>query len=389
MTDSIEIRRNVKLATGIGVVAFLLALGFALRGGGAIVPAVLLFLVAAAQLWSAWDGRTPLAVIDERGARLRLGSFWLGLPWTDVDEVEHLPRYADQWWRDGRLALLVHDEESVVDGLPRFARFLANASDRLYGVPFALPLGLSTRVRGAEGDLTDVLVDLVRDDATVVEIGVDGDDLAPVDTEFVDDFGTSSRPEPTVPVRVSTPSSLSNPDWRAAEPVEPTVVVPVVGLRLSVARSKMGYSVEQLSLLTRISPAVLRAMESDDFSACGGDFYARGNLRTLARVLGIDPAPLLREYEVRFAETPLDLRTAFSSDLQVQRDGLGRRILGGPVLVGAGLLAVTVWAVAQSIAGSHHATQPPAASFVSHVTSVHQHGHPRHHHGRGSAAGRP
>lgn len=374
LDPTVEVRRNVKLATGIGVVAFLLALGFALRGGGAIVLAVLLFLVAAVELWAAWDGRAPLAVLDERGVRLRLGSFWLGLPWADVEEVEHLPRYADQWWRDGRLAVLPRDEESAVEMLPPFARFLSLASERLYGVPFALPLGLSTRVQGVEGDLTDALVDLVRDGTTVVEVGVDGDDLTLTSTEFVDEFASSSRPEPTVPVRVRA-------SWDPFDP-EPTVVVPVIGLRLSVARSKMGYSIEQLSLRTRISPAVLRAMESDDFGACGGDFYARGNLRTLARVLDIDAAPLLREYEVRFAETPLDLRTAFSSDLAVQRDGIGRRVLGGPVLVGAGLLAVTAWAVFQTIAGAHH-SEPPAANLVSHTAPLHHGGH------RHGPAGRP
>jgi len=369
---AIEVRRNVRLATGIGVVAFLLALGFALRGGGAIVLAVLLFLVAAAQLWAGWDGRVPLAVVDERGVRLRLGTFWLGLPWADVEEIEHLPRYADQWWRDGRLAVLPRDEEAAVDSLPPVAALLARLSGRLYGVPFALPLGLSTRVRGAEGDLTEALVDLAGEGTTVVEIGVEGEE--PAETGFVDDFATVSRPEPTVPIRVRTESAPFEPAG-PVEPAEQTAVVPVIGLRLSVARSRMGYSIEQLSLHTRISPAVLRAMESDDFGACGGDFYARGNLRTLARVLDLDAAPLLREYEVRFAETPLDLRTAFSSDLEVQRDGIGRRLLGGPVLVGAGLLAVTAWAVAQTIAGAHHPARPPAANLVSHTAPLH-HGAP-------------
>ena len=55
-----------------------------------------------------------------------------------------------------------------------------------------------------------------------------------------------------------------------------------------------GSRVDQLAERTRIRPHVIESIEVDDFAPCGGDFYARGHLRTLARVLGVDAAPLLR-----------------------------------------------------------------------------------------------
>jgi cytoskeleton protein RodZ len=70
-----------------------------------------------------------------------------------------------------------------------------------------------------------------------------------------------------------------------------------VGARLAEARSEQGLSVEDLSSRTYIRPAVIRGIENDDFSACGGPFYARGHIRTLAHTLGIDDAPLLDQFD--------------------------------------------------------------------------------------------
>ena len=60
---------------------------------------------------------------------------------------------------------------------------------------------------------------------------------------------------------------------------------------------------------------MIEAIEVDDFSACGGDFYARGHLRTLARVLGLDVAPLLEIYDERYADAPIDPRRVFEAEL--------------------------------------------------------------------------
>ena len=68
---------------------------------------------------------------------------------------------------------------------------------------------------------------------------------------------------------------------------------PVIGPDLAAARTRVGLSVDELADRTRIRPHVIESIEVDDFTPCGGDFYARGHIRTLARVLGKDPAPML------------------------------------------------------------------------------------------------
>ncbi|WP_017571746.1 helix-turn-helix domain-containing protein [Nocardiopsis halotolerans] len=70
-----------------------------------------------------------------------------------------------------------------------------------------------------------------------------------------------------------------------------------IGQTLSAARVAAGHTVADLSIRTRIRETVLTSIEREDFVPCGGDFYARGHIRGICRALGLDPAPLLAEYD--------------------------------------------------------------------------------------------
>jgi cytoskeletal protein RodZ len=70
-----------------------------------------------------------------------------------------------------------------------------------------------------------------------------------------------------------------------------------IGETLSTARQRAGLSVGQVSESTRIRGAVIRAIERDDFSLSGGDFYARGHVRAIAQTVGVEAAPLVQEYD--------------------------------------------------------------------------------------------
>jgi cytoskeletal protein RodZ len=70
-----------------------------------------------------------------------------------------------------------------------------------------------------------------------------------------------------------------------------------VGETLSNARRSLGLSLDDVSADTRIRASVIAAIESDDFSSCGGAVYARGHIRSIARVLGIDAEPLVAEFD--------------------------------------------------------------------------------------------
>ena len=70
-----------------------------------------------------------------------------------------------------------------------------------------------------------------------------------------------------------------------------------IGDALAQARSQAGLTVAQVSERTRIRETIIRGIEHDDFSACGGDFYARGHIRSIARAVGTDPEELIQQYD--------------------------------------------------------------------------------------------
>lgn len=70
-----------------------------------------------------------------------------------------------------------------------------------------------------------------------------------------------------------------------------------IGETLAGARQQAALSVAEVSRRTRIREALIRDIENDDYSECGGDFYARGHIRSIAKAVGIDPEPLVHEYD--------------------------------------------------------------------------------------------
>ncbi|MFJ2951268.1 helix-turn-helix domain-containing protein [Streptomyces sp. NPDC087226] len=72
---------------------------------------------------------------------------------------------------------------------------------------------------------------------------------------------------------------------------------PSVGRALQQARIAAGLTVDDVSTATRVRIGIVRAIEADDFAPCGGDVYARGHIRTLAKAVRLDPAPLIERFE--------------------------------------------------------------------------------------------
>ena len=73
-----------------------------------------------------------------------------------------------------------------------------------------------------------------------------------------------------------------------------------IGDTLAEARQRAGLTVAQVSEQTCIKEAVITGIEGDDYSACGGDFYARANIRSIAKAVGADSGPLIAEYDALY-----------------------------------------------------------------------------------------
>ena len=70
-----------------------------------------------------------------------------------------------------------------------------------------------------------------------------------------------------------------------------------IGATLAAARRRAGLTVTEVSRHTRVREPIIQGIEHDDYAACGGDFYARGHIRAIARAVGEDPVPLIDEFD--------------------------------------------------------------------------------------------
>lgn len=123
-----------------------------------------------------------------------------------------------------------------------------------------------------------------------------------------------------------------------------------IGRTLAEAREKAGLSVEEVAAATRIRRTLVSEIEADDFSGCGGDFYARGHLRTIATTVGADPAPLLAEFDATRPEAaPPRASEVFESETAARAE---RRGPNWTAAMAAALAIVLVYGVSQVLSGS-------------------------------------
>ena len=76
-----------------------------------------------------------------------------------------------------------------------------------------------------------------------------------------------------------------------------------LGSTIKDSRKRVGMSIEKLAERTSVRATLLRDFESDDFSKCGGDTYARGHVRNIANALSVEPSLFLDLYVTDHAKT--------------------------------------------------------------------------------------
>jgi cytoskeletal protein RodZ len=132
-----------------------------------------------------------------------------------------------------------------------------------------------------------------------------------------------------------------------------------IGDSLTDARQQAGLTVSQVSQQTRIRESIIRSIEQGDFSASGGDFYARGHIRSIARAIGLDPEPLIVEYDIEHG--PLGtLRAADVFEPSTPIKIRERRSPSLSMIVAVVLLAIIGFGAYRLV--SHHGGGKPAAA---------------------------
>lgn len=125
-----------------------------------------------------------------------------------------------------------------------------------------------------------------------------------------------------------------------------------IGETLAAARRDAGLTIVDVGRSTRIRETIISGIESDDFSLCGGDFYARGHIRSIAQAVGTDPQPLVEQYDQEHGGSPRAANPAIGLGASAIPADRPRRRPNVSMVMAALLLVVVVFGVFQLLDGS-------------------------------------
>ena len=133
-----------------------------------------------------------------------------------------------------------------------------------------------------------------------------------------------------------------------------------LGSMITKARKDAGLSIDDLSAATNIRGTLIREMESNNFSQCGGETYARGHLRNIAIKLNVDPQIFLTAFEDEQMHVDRSMQ-ALLVENNVMREPKEARKVSWKVLVTISVASLFVAGLAQIIVSSDSAPDIPVA----------------------------
>ena len=132
-----------------------------------------------------------------------------------------------------------------------------------------------------------------------------------------------------------------------------------LGSMISKARKDAGLSIDELSAATNIRGPLLRDMEANNFSQCGGDTYARGHIRNIATKLSIDPQIFLTAFEDEQMHVDRSMQDMLV-ETSVMREPSEVRKVSWKVLVTISIASLFVAGLAQIIVSNNSTPDIPA-----------------------------
>ena len=136
-----------------------------------------------------------------------------------------------------------------------------------------------------------------------------------------------------------------------------------IGATLAAARRRSGLTVSEVSQRTRVTEPIIRGIEQDDYAACGGDFYARGHIRAIARAVGEDPVPLIDEFDSTWRSAKeITAAEAFEPSMPIRRRE--RRRVRWTAFLGVLVLAVLGFASYKFVSGADRTQNASAAASL-------------------------
>ena len=142
-----------------------------------------------------------------------------------------------------------------------------------------------------------------------------------------------------------------------------------LGSMISKARKDAGLSIDDLSAATNIRGTLLREMEANNFSQCGGETYARGHLRNIAIKLKVDPQIFLTAFEDEQMHVDRSMQDLLVEN-NVMREPKEVRKVSWKVLVTISVASLFVVGLAQIIVSNNSTPDIPVAIEESPTASA-------------------
>ena len=133
-----------------------------------------------------------------------------------------------------------------------------------------------------------------------------------------------------------------------------------LGSMITKARKDAGLSIDDLSAATNIRGTLLREMESNNFSQCGGETYARGHLRNIAIKLNVDPQDFLTAFEDEQMHVDRTMQDLLVEN-NVMREPKEARKVSWKVLVTISIASLFVAGLAQIFVSNDSSPDIPVA----------------------------
>ena len=121
------------------------------------------------------------------------------------------------------------------------------------------------------------------------------------------------------------------------------------------ARIDAGLSIDDLSERTSIRAGLLKEIESDDFTKCGGETYARGHLRNIAPLIKMDSQLLLELYENEQSMQPRRIQEMLAEN-NVMKNPVDKKTISWKTLAGISLSTLALLAAVQIIISNSKTT---------------------------------
>jgi len=144
-----------------------------------------------------------------------------------------------------------------------------------------------------------------------------------------------------------------------------------IGGEIRRAREAAGYSVSDVENITRIPTFIIKDIEKNKFTSSGGTTYARGHIRTMAKLLNLDSNELIARFEDLTGEVDRPMIDLLSENNVTPAQNPKKKISYKSLGIAAGVVVVLSIALPAvlSFTKVHKDVTPKSAQIASNAPS--------------------